>query len=83
MTLIHASMGSSSASASAVRTAVSAAERTICVAMERRTPALSRAPTKHDVTVQKPALAPKANCRKIIASEAVSFTPATSLAVSV
>ena len=51
--------------------------------MERRTPALSRAPTKHDVTVQKPALTPKANCRKIIASEVVSFTPATSLAVSV
>jgi len=38
---------------------------------------------KAGVTVQKPALAPKANCRKIIASEVVSFTPATSLAVSV
>ena len=37
----------------------------------------------NDVTTQKPALTPKANCRKIKMSDVVSLTPATSCAVSV
>ena len=53
------------------------------MARDRRTPAWFRAPTWHDVTTQKPALTPKANCRKMNTSDVVSLTPATSWAVSV
>ena len=83
VTLIHASIGSSRSSASTVRMTVSAADKTICVVSERRTPAGLCAPTLQDVTTQKPALTPKANCRKIKMSDDVSLTPATSCAVSV
>ena len=76
-------MGSSGTSASAVSTAVSAADSTIWVARLRRTPALFCAPTWQDVTTQNPALTPKANCKKMNTSEAVSLTPATSCAVKV
>ena len=51
----QASIGFSSTSASAVSATVSAAERTICVASERRTAASSCAPTLRAVTAQKPA----------------------------
>ena len=64
MTLIHASMGSSSASASAVRTAVSAAERRSASPWSGGRPRCRAHRQKHDVTVQKPALAPKANSRE-------------------
>ncbi len=83
VTLIHASIGSSSTSASAVRRTVSTAERAICVVIERRTPAGLCAPTLQDVTTQEAALTPKANCRKMKISEDVSLTPATSCAESV
>ena len=76
--MIHASMGSSSTSASAVSTTVSTADSTIWVVRLRRTPRSSCAPTWQDVTTQKPALTPKANCKKMNTSALVSLTPATS-----
>ena len=76
-------MGFSRARARAVSSTVSAADRTIWVARDRRTPAWFRAPTWQDVTTQKPALTPKANCRKMNTSDVVSLTPATSWAVRV
>ena len=76
-------MGFSSTSASAVSSTVNAADSTIWVTSERRTPSRSWQPTLHEVMTQKPALTPKANCKKINTSDVVSLTPATSWAVSV
>ena len=69
--------------ASAVSRMVSAVDRTICVASDRRTLASSCAPAWREVITQKPALTPKANCRKMKISDCVSLTPATSVEASV
>ena len=76
-------MGSSSSRAAAVSSTVKEADSAIWVVKERRTPAWSPAPTWQEVTTQKPALTPKANCKKMNTREVVSFTPATSWAVRV
>ena len=81
--MIQASMGSRRARARAVSSTVRMPESRNCTARDRRTPASSWAPTRQEVTEQKPALTPKANCRKMKIRAEVSLTPATSWAVRV